>query len=97
MLIAFLVIAWKYFLKIQDGYHLVDYSISPDGQHVGVIVANMGGGGPGYCRDLVYKFPKRDFLPDFSREKKNKEFLIKELGCGEAKQLLWSSGQLVIN
>jgi len=97
LLIALVVITWMYYLEKQDGYHLVEYSISPDGQFVGVIITNMGGGGPGYCRDLVYKFPKHDFLPDFSKEKRNKVFLIRELGCGEAKKIHWAAGKLKID
>ncbi len=76
---------------------LIKYVPSENGKQVGVIIANMGGGGPGYCRDLVYKFPNKDRLPDFSKEKNNRKYLVKEVGCGEAKEIRWKNKQLIIN
>jgi hypothetical protein len=85
------------YIKEQDGYHLVKLVPSSTNKKVGVIVANMGGGGPGYCRDLIYIFPNIERLPDFSKEKDNRKYLIKELGCGEAKELRWQGEHLITN
>lgn len=97
LLIGFVVVILQNYIRNQDGYHLIELVPSPSSKQVGVIIANMGGGGPGYCRDLVYLFPNIERLPDFSKEKNNKKYLVQELGCGEAKNLRWESEKLIVN
>lgn len=80
-----------------DEYRLVSYVPSPNGERVGLIVSNVGGGGPGYCRDLIYDFPNQESLPDIHFENQNKEYLVEEKPCGDAKSLTWSKGKLKIN
>jgi hypothetical protein len=80
-----------------DEYCLVSYTLSPNRERVGIVVANIGGGGPGYCRDLIYDFPYKDGVPDLHFENKNKKYLIAEQPCGHAKSLLWADGKLRIN
>ena len=62
----------------QDQYSVLQKTVSPDGKRVAILVGNHGGGGPGYCRDLVYDFPNSQKLPSITSnwtEFRNKKYL----------------------
>ena len=86
------------FVWWQDQYSVLDKSVSPDGKLVGLLVGNYGGGGPGYCRDLIYNFPNSEELPSITSnwaESRNKEYLVKVVSCGAIKKLEWENNELV--
>ena len=71
--------------------------MSPDGKRVAVLIGNHGGGGPGYCRDLVYDFPNTGKVPTITSnwaESRNKEYLLKVVFCGDIKKLTWKNKEL---
>jgi hypothetical protein len=81
----------------QDQYSVLEIVGSPDGERVAVLIGNYGGGGPGYCRDLVYDFPSSHKLPSITSkwsEHRNKEYLVKVVNCDAIKKLEWNKGEL---
>jgi len=81
----------------QDEYLVLQETVSPDGKRVAVLIGNHGGGGAGYCRDLVYNFPNAGKIPTITSnwaESINKEHLLKVVFCGDIEELIWEKNSL---
>jgi hypothetical protein len=81
----------------QDNYSVLQKTVSPDGERVGLLIGNHGGGGAGYCRDLVYNFPSSSEIPKITSnwaEWKNEKYLVKVVFCDSTKKLEWKNKEL---
>ncbi len=100
ILIALFLGSCAFYLYLSDEYVVIQQEVSPDDSRIGVIIGNHGGGGAGWCRDLVYEFPNIEPIPSItsnSKESKYENNLIKQLDCGEAKSISWKNKKLIIN
>ncbi len=100
ILIALFLGSCALYLSLSDEYVVIQQEISHDGSRVGVIIGNHGGGGVGWCRDLVYDFPNIEPIPSITsngKESKYESYLVKQLECGEAKTISWKNKELMIN
>ena len=100
VLIILLLGSCAVYLSLSDEYVVLEQEVSPDGSRVGVIIGNNGGGGAGWCRDLVYNFPNTKPIPNITsnnKESKYENHLVKQLECGEAKSISWENKELIIN
>ena len=98
-LVVALIAALAFYLSLSlfDEYTIIKKFESPDGTRVGMIIGNHGGGGAGYCRDLIYDFPNSSNSIKISNESSNKKFLVKETNCDVIKTLSWKKTKLVLN
>ena len=61
LFLALQVLVWW-----QDQYSVLQKTISPNGERIALLIGNHGGGGAGYCRDLVYNFPSSLEVPSIT-------------------------------
>ena len=93
-----LFVLLQFLVWLQDEYVVLQEVVSPNGKRIAVLVGNHGGGGPGYCRDLVYSFPNSNELPSITSnwaEYWNEDYLVKVVGCGDIEKLFWNNEELV--
>ena len=82
----------------QDQYSVLQRTVSPNGKRVAALIGNHGGGGPGYCRDLVYNFPNSPELPSITSnwaEWRNDKYLVEVVFCGDIKKLEWKNQEII--
>ena len=90
--VALLVLMWS-----QDTYHVIQKITSPDRSRIALLIGNYGGGGSGYCRDLIYNFPNSNNIPSITSnwaESRNKKYLVKITNCDDIKKLEWKNNEL---